>query len=143
MKRRTLLAATPLLFARDVEFTDKAITYYSAEGCDDAPLGFCGISATGHVHSLYVRADRVRHGIGTALLERAIDLEGFEFEFTLADVEELNRRSARGEFDVSKASFHAALQCTRDLCVLPVGAALGFGVGPVLLGRAGAPKNAS
>ena len=42
--------------------------------CDahDTPLGFCGISATGHVHSLYVRADRVRLGIGTALLERAI-----------------------------------------------------------------------
>jgi putative acetyltransferase len=42
--------------------------------CDahDAPLGFCGISATGHVHSLYVRPDCARRGIGTTLLERAI-----------------------------------------------------------------------
>ena len=35
-----VLVGAPLLFARDVEFTDKAIAYYSAEDCDDAPLGF-------------------------------------------------------------------------------------------------------
>jgi hypothetical protein len=37
-----VLVGAPLLFGRDVEFTDKAIVYYSAEGCDDAPLGYWG-----------------------------------------------------------------------------------------------------
>lgn len=35
-----VLVGAPLLFARDVELTDKAITYYTAEDCDDAPLGY-------------------------------------------------------------------------------------------------------
>lgn len=42
--------------------------------CDaeDAPLGFCGIDGRGHVHSLYVRPDVTRRGIGRTLLARAI-----------------------------------------------------------------------
>ena len=35
-----VLVGAPLLFARDVELTDKSIAYYEAEGCDDAPLGY-------------------------------------------------------------------------------------------------------
>ncbi len=35
-----VLVGAPLLFGRDVELDDKAISYYSAEGCDDAPLGY-------------------------------------------------------------------------------------------------------
>jgi len=35
-----VLVGAPLLFQRDVELTDKAIAYYSAEGCDGAPLGY-------------------------------------------------------------------------------------------------------
>ncbi|MDP2005451.1 MAG: GNAT family N-acetyltransferase [Rubrivivax sp.] len=37
-----------------------------------ALLGFCGIDAEGHVHSLYVRADHNRRGLGTALLAHAM-----------------------------------------------------------------------
>jgi putative acetyltransferase len=36
-------------------------------------LGFCGVDADGHVASLYVRADRARQGIGTKLLQTALD----------------------------------------------------------------------
>ncbi|MCK6448034.1 MAG: DUF952 domain-containing protein [Planctomycetes bacterium] len=72
------------------------------------------------------------------LLTGRVDPHGFEFEFVLADVEELNARLARRELRVGKASFAAALALAEQLCVLPVGAALGFGVGPVLLGRRGA-----
>lgn len=36
-------------------------------------LGFCGVDAAGHVASLYVRADRARQGIGTRLLQAALD----------------------------------------------------------------------
>ncbi|MCE9592800.1 MAG: DUF952 domain-containing protein [Planctomycetes bacterium] len=74
------------------------------------------------------------------LVERRVDLHGFEFEFVFGDVEELNARLARGDLAVSKGSFAAGLGLARDLCVLPVGAALGFGVGPVLLARPGAPR---
>ena len=56
-----------------------------------------------------------------------------DFGWTLADIEELNEKLLRRELDVSKASFHLALEVAEDYCVLPVGAALGFGVGPLLL----------
>lgn len=69
------------------------------------------------------------HGI----LERKVDLRGLEFRVELVDVEALNQRLAAGEFDVAKASFHAALLLSASLGVLPVGSALGFGVGPLLL----------
>lgn len=68
-----------------------------------------------------------------AILEKKIDLEGLEFETELLDVQELNERLLRGDFDVAKASFHAALLMTDELGVLPAGSALGFGVGPLLL----------
>ena len=69
------------------------------------------------------------HGI----LERRVDLRGLDFRIELLDVEELNRRLFAGDFDVAKASFHAALLLASELGVLQVGAALGFGVGPLLL----------
>lgn len=46
-----------------------------APGDDGRPLGFCGIAvhgAVGEVHSLYVRADATRRGLGTALLAHAL-----------------------------------------------------------------------
>ena len=69
------------------------------------------------------------HGI----LERRVSLRGLDFRIELLDVEALNRRLFAGDFDVAKASFHAALPLRSALGVLPVGAALGFGVGPLLL----------
>jgi putative acetyltransferase len=38
----------------------------------DPPEGFCGISADGEVHSLYVRAALTRRGLGTRLLAHAL-----------------------------------------------------------------------
>ena len=69
------------------------------------------------------------HGI----LAGEVDPRGLDFRIDLLDVEELNRRLFAGDFDVAKASFHAALLRREDLGVLPVGSALGFGVGPLLL----------
>jgi len=69
------------------------------------------------------------HGI----LARKVDLRGLDFRIELHDVEELNRRLFAGDFDVAKASFHAALLLADELGVLPVGSAIGFGVGPLLL----------
>jgi 1,4-dihydroxy-6-naphthoate synthase len=72
------------------------------------------------------------------LLEGAADACGLELSIELADVEELNRRFARGKLDAAKCSFHAALFLARAAVVLPCGSALGFGVGPLLLSRPGA-----
>jgi len=72
------------------------------------------------------------------LLEGRVDRRGLDLELRLADVEELNQALAAGELDVSKASFATALDLSERFGVLRVGSALGFGVGPVLLGRPGA-----
>ena len=73
------------------------------------------------------------------LLQGRVDTRGLDLEFTLADVQELNEALVAGFLDVSKASFATALDVTETWGVLPVGSALGFGVGPVLLGRPGWP----
>lgn len=85
---------------------------------------------------------RLRIGISTCpndtfafhgLLTGAVAAEGLDLDFTLADVQELNDLLARGALDVGKASFHAALRLADRFGVLPVGSALGFGNGPLLL----------
>ena len=42
-----------------------------------------------------------------AMVHGRIDTEGLEFEYSLADVEELNRRALAGEGDILKISYHA------------------------------------
>jgi putative acetyltransferase len=52
-----------------------ARTWIAPDAADGAPRGFCGVSVhgdLGEVHSLYVRADATRRGIGTALLAHAL-----------------------------------------------------------------------
>jgi 1,4-dihydroxy-6-naphthoate synthase len=68
-----------------------------------------------------------------AILERRIDLRGLEFEAELLDVQALNDGLFADRYDVSKASFHAALLLADRYGVLPAGSALGFGVGPLIV----------
>ena len=68
-----------------------------------------------------------------ALIERRVDWRGLRFEIRLMDIQHLNDGLFRGEFDVAKASFHAAIRLADQCVVLPSGSALGFGVGPLLL----------
>ena len=62
-------------------------------------------------------SQRIRLGISTcpndtfafhALMNRLVDWRGLEFQVELLDIQELNERLFRGEFEVAKASFHAA-----------------------------------
>ena len=85
---------------------------------------------------------RIRLGISTcpndtftfhALMHRLVDWQGLDFQIELLDIQQLNTRLFRGEFDIAKASFHAALHLADRMWVLPSGSALGFGVGPLLL----------
>ena len=77
------------------------------------------------------------------LLSGAVRDPELELQFELLDVEELNRGLAEGRYDVAKGSFHAGLLLAEELLTLPVGAALGFGVGPVVLSRPGGASAAS
>lgn len=72
-----------------------------------------------------------------ALLAGEIDTPGLEFEIELLDVQALNERLVRGDFDVAKASYHLALKQKHELLALSVGSALGFGNGPLLLAKPG------
>jgi len=56
-------------------------------------------------------------------------------EVQLHDVETLNRMALNGTFDVTKISFHTYLLVRREYELLSVGAALGFGCGPVVVSR--------
>lgn len=67
-----------------------------------------------------------------ALINELVDLRGLTFRTELLDISQLNSRLFAGDFDVAKTSFHAACLLD-DVCVLPSGSALGFGVGPLLL----------
>ncbi len=77
------------------------------------------------------------------LLDRAVNWQGLDFRVELLDIEQLNERMLRREFDVCKVSFAAALGMARDVVVLPSGSALGFGVGPLLLAAAAATRPTS
>ena len=68
-----------------------------------------------------------------ALMTKRVDWRGLDFEVELLDIQQLNDSLFAGQFDVAKASFHAALLLADDCVVLPSGSALGFGVGPLLL----------
>lgn len=68
-----------------------------------------------------------------ALMNRKVDWMGLDFQVELLDIQQLNVGLFRGEFDICKASFHAALLLADRMVVLPSGSALGFGVGPLLL----------
>ena len=67
------------------------------------------------------------------LMKKCVDWQGLDFEIQLMDIQELNNNLLKNRFDIAKASFHAALLLAEQYIVLPSGAALGFGVGPLLL----------
>lgn len=68
-----------------------------------------------------------------ALMNGLVDHRGLTFDIEMLDIQQLNDRLFAGDFDVAKASFHAALLLADATVVLPSGSALGFGVGPLLL----------
>jgi len=71
------------------------------------------------------------HGIASG----QISLSAGEPEVHLHDVQTLNELARAGRFDVSKVSFYASLMVQEDYRMLRVGAALGFGCGPLVIAR--------
>ncbi|MCU0377785.1 MAG: 1,4-dihydroxy-6-naphthoate synthase [Bacteroidales bacterium] len=70
-----------------------------------------------------------------ALVHRRVDTEGIEYDWFLADVEELNRRALDGSVDVTKMSFHAYAWAASNYLLLDSGSALGRKNGPLVVSR--------
>src|SRR5512140_1244687 len=70
-----------------------------------------------------------------AMVHGRIDTEGLEFDYFLADVEELNRKAFEGEADITKISFHAYAYAANNYFLLDSGSALGHHNGPLLISR--------
>jgi len=63
------------------------------------------------------------------------------WNFTFEDIETLNKWAIEKDFDLIKCSFGIWDLIYKDYLLLPVGAALGFGVGPILVGKENYDKN--
>src|SRR5688572_33138752 len=70
-----------------------------------------------------------------AMVHGRIDLEGLEFDVTLADIEALNQSAFAGSVDVTKLSFHAYAYSADSYVLLDAGSALGRNCGPLLISR--------
>ena len=70
-----------------------------------------------------------------ALVNKKIDTEGLEFDAVLDDVETLNKWSFEKKLDITKLSYPAFFQNLDKYVLLNSGAALGKGVGPLLISK--------
>jgi 1,4-dihydroxy-6-naphthoate synthase len=70
-----------------------------------------------------------------AMVHGRIDTEGLEFDYFLADVEELNRRAFEGKVDITKMSYHAYAFAAQNYLILDSGSALGRKNGPLLISK--------
>jgi len=70
-----------------------------------------------------------------AMVHGRIDTEGLEFDYFLADVEELNRRAIASEVDITKISYHAYAYVSQNYLILDSGSALGYHNGPLLISK--------
>jgi 1,4-dihydroxy-6-naphthoate synthase len=70
-----------------------------------------------------------------AMVHGRIDTEGLEFDYFLADVEELNRQALRSDVDITKISYHAYAYVAQNYLILDAGSALGHRNGPLLISK--------
>ena len=70
-----------------------------------------------------------------AMVHGRIDTEGLEFDWFLADVEELNRRAIEGSVDITKMSYHAYARAASRYLILDSGSALGRSNGPLVVSK--------
>jgi 1,4-dihydroxy-6-naphthoate synthase len=59
----------------------------------------------------------------------------FQFQHILQDIQTLNDRATRGELDISAISIHAYAFVSDQYALLPSGASMGDGYGPMLVAR--------
>src|SRR5213595_1836526 len=68
-----------------------------------------------------------------AIAENKIDLRGYRFEHRLEDIQTLNECALRGELHISAISIHAYAYVSKRYALLPCGASIGDGYGPIVV----------
>ena len=66
---------------------------------------------------------------------------GFELEHVLSDIEALNRAAFEGTYEITAVSFHAYAHLTDRYMLLPHGASMGDGYGPIVVSRKDGPSS--
>ena len=70
-----------------------------------------------------------------ALANDKIDTGELKFEHVLEDIQTLNEKAMRGVYDVTAISFHAFAYIADKYVLLPHGASIGEGYGPIVVAR--------
>jgi 1,4-dihydroxy-6-naphthoate synthase len=70
-----------------------------------------------------------------ALAREAVDLRGFRFEHVLRDIQTLNDWARQGLLEVTAISVHAYPYVKEHYLLLPHGASMGVGYGPIVVTR--------
>jgi 1,4-dihydroxy-6-naphthoate synthase len=69
------------------------------------------------------------------LAKELVPSHGFHFQHILQDIQTLNERATRGELDISAVSIHAYAYVSDKYALLPSGASMGDGYGPMLVAK--------
>src|SRR5450631_4860334 len=69
------------------------------------------------------------------LAKGLVPAQGFRFQHILQDIQTLNERATRGELDISAVSIHAYAFVSDKYALLPSGASMGDGYGPMLVAK--------
>ncbi len=70
-----------------------------------------------------------------ALATDKLDTGNLRFEHVLKDIQTLNEEAMRGTYDVTAVSFHAYAYIYENYALLPHGASIGEGYGPIVVAR--------
>jgi 1,4-dihydroxy-6-naphthoate synthase len=75
-----------------------------------------------------------------AIAKDKIDLRGYRFKHQLEDIQTLNERAQRGELHISAISIHAYAYVADKYALLPCGASMGDGYGPIVIRKHPTPN---
>lgn len=70
-----------------------------------------------------------------AIVNKKIDCDGFEFDIVMEDIQTLNSWAEHSRLDITKLSFPALFENSSSYDLLDSGAAMGKGVGPLLIAK--------
>ena len=70
-----------------------------------------------------------------ALAKDKIDTGPYRFTHVMEDIQTLNERATRGELDITAISIHAYAYVLDKYALLPAGASMGFGYGPMVVAK--------